>query len=72
MLLVLFLPMHVVGILMRRLNYNQGAMSAETMDNDVEPEKEDEQENNANLTGVRAPLASEEDLTAPGVTSFII
>ena len=47
-------------------------MSAETMDNDVEPEKEDEQENNANLTGVRAPLASEEDLTAPGVTSFIL
>ena len=50
----------------------EGDMSADTMDNGGVPEENQEEHvDSSNMTGVRAPLASEENLTAPVVTSLV-
>ena len=50
----------------------EGDISADAMDNGGVPEEnQEEHEDSSNMTGVRAPLASEEDLTAHVVFSIM-
>ena len=48
----------------------QGNVSAEAVDNGIPEEVQEDHEESSLATGVRAPLASEEDLTAPVVIAY--